>query len=215
MSPKRGCVTAESPFGGTDRTALTRLPREWGPGQPPITAKQCSKMSLCPQVCHYLGVFWQRIPLLGKTQTGGRVPRYVPAMSSHCGRSVFAIQTGMCLRFGGGWRVGALPVACRDPGLSVPVLQGGSTSEQTSERENLSWEGRFLGSAFQSFCSGCLDAPLHVLINVSGGKSPPVPHSPSKEGKEAVQDICPHFLILNFSINSPGSPAPKPAGRKI
>lgn len=37
----------------------------------------------------------------------------------------------------------------------------------------------------------------------------------TKGEKEAVQDICPlFFLILNISVNSPGSPAPKPAGRK-
>lgn len=137
------------------------------------------------------------------------------ALPSHCDLSVFAIQTGICLGFRGGWRVRVLPIGCRDPGLSVPVLQGGSTSEQGSEKENLSYERRFLGSAFRSFCSGCLDALLPALINVSGGKLPPVPHSLSKEGRETVQDICPHFLILTFSINSPGSPAPKPAGRKI
>lgn len=70
--------------------------------------------------------------------------------------------------------------------VCLSVLQGASTSERTSERENLSREGRFLGSAFEGFCSGCLDALLPALINVSGGKLPPVPHSLSKEGKEAV-----------------------------
>lgn len=83
-----------------------------------------------------LGFFCQRIQLLGKTQTGGRVPR-CPSLGPLC----LCHPNRDLPRLWGG--VGALPVGCRDAGLCVSVLQGASASEQTSERENLSCEGRF------------------------------------------------------------------------
>lgn len=130
--PRAGLCDSREPIWG-DR--LGTEPPQCSPGHLLVTAKQCPKMSLCPQVCHCLGFFCQRIQLLGKIQTDSRVPRCVLPRSSHCGHSVFAIQTGICLRFGGRWRVGVFPVGCRDLGLSVPVLQGGSTTDQTSERK--------------------------------------------------------------------------------
>lgn len=59
------------------------------------------------------------------------------------------------LREDGGWefcQLAAEILFCLS--LPVPALQGGSTSEQASEKENLSYERRFLGSAFESFGSG-------------------------------------------------------------
>lgn len=181
VAPKWGCVTAESPSGGQREDGTLIVLPSGDQANPPSQQRY--------HCFHRSGTVWGFLPedpTPGQVSDWWQCPQVCPPRSSHCGHSVFAIQTGICLRFGGGWRVGVLPLGCKDPDLSVPVLQGESTSEQTSERENLSHERRFLGSAFESFYSGCLDALLPALINVSGGKLPLVPHSPSKEGKEAV-----------------------------
>lgn len=168
-------MTAESPSGGTDRGQNPpSAPQGVGTGPTPPSQP---KVSLCPQVCHCLGFFCHGIQLLGKIQTGGRSPEQPLRPFWFCPPNRDWPQVW------GGWRVGVLPVGCRAPGLSVPALQGGSASEQTSERENLSCGRRFLGSAFGSFCSACLDALLPALINVCGGKLPPVLHPPVKKGE--------------------------------
>lgn len=136
--PKTGLCDCREPIWGDGLgTEPPQYSQGLGTRPPPTTAKQCPGMSLCPQICHWGfsargSNSWARLKLVAGC----------PGVSSP-GAATVAL---LCHpnRFGGGWRVGVFPVGCRDPDLSVPVLQGGGTSDQKSERENLSHERRFL-----------------------------------------------------------------------
>lgn len=139
MAPKRGCVTAESPFGGQTgfRTPIM-LPSGDQANSPAQQAQRWHCAHRCPTVWGFSARgsnSWAGFKLVAPAVSPEEQP-LGPLCLCHPNRDLPQVW--------GGWRVGVLPMGCRDLGLSVPVLQGGSTSEQTSERENWSRERRSL-----------------------------------------------------------------------
>lgn len=103
--PKTGLCDCREPIWGDGLgTEPPQCSQGLGTRPTPTTAKQCPEMSLCPHLCHCLGLFCQRIQLLGQIETGGRVPRCVLPRSSHCGHSLPSKQ-GFASGLGedGGW----------------------------------------------------------------------------------------------------------------